>query len=322
MTKFRQIGGPMLLIVLLYALFASSFSLSKAILQYTTPTFLVGVRMVVAGIILLAYQYFSPREKFKVKKKHIWLFLQIILFGIYISYLLRFWGLKYMPSFKAAFIYNLSPFLSSYYSYLFFNERITKKQWLGLMIGFIGLLPVIMSSSASEQVLGEFAFISWPELAIIGAVILHSYSWIVVRKLVKDKSYSPMMVNGISMTCGGMLALGTSFATETITATPLVTHIKPFLILLTAVILISNIICHNLYGFLLKKYSATFLSFAGFLSPLFTALYGWLFLGEIITWHFYVSAAIVFIGLALFYQDEFKQRDQFPPESGFEPDAV
>jgi len=311
-----QIGVTfMLLIILLYALFAGSFTLSKAILNYTTPTFLVGIRMLIAGTILLSYQYFHPQQQFQFKRKHLWYYAQITLFGIYFTYILRFWGLKYMPSSKASFLYNLSPFLSSYYSYLFFKEKITRKQWLGLAIGFIGLIPMLISTSPSEQAIGEWGYLSWPELAVILAVALHSYSWIIVRKLVREKSYSPMMINGISMASGGLLALFTSFVVED-TMRP-VSNLGTFVVLLGLIILISNIICHNLYGFLLKKYSATFLSFAGFMSPLFTALYGWLFLHETITWHFYLAAVIVFIGLLLFYQDEFKEQDEFPPDSAF-----
>jgi drug/metabolite transporter (DMT)-like permease len=68
-----------------------------------------------------------------------------------------------------------------------------------------------------------------------------------------------------------------------------------------------------MYASLLKKYTATFMSFAGFIAPLFTALYGWAFLGEIITWHFYASSAIVFVGLFLFYKDELNKDENVEP---------
>ena len=143
------------------------------------------------------------------------------------------------------------------------------------------------------------------KLQYLISVAMHSYSWIVMRRLVKEKGYAPMMANGITMTCGGVLALITSFIFE---SNQPVTELAPFFGWLALVILISNIICHNLYGFLLNKYTATFMSFAGFLTPLFTALYGVLFLSECITWHFYLSSIIVFVGLILFYQEELKKR--------------
>ena len=76
-------------------------------------------------------------------------------------------------------------------------------------------------------------------------------------------------------------------------------------------IFISNILCHNLYAGLLKKYSATFMSFTSFLRPLFAALYGWAFFQEKISWHFYTSAIIVFIGLYIFYQDELRKQAHY-----------
>ncbi len=295
----------MTLIILLYALFASSFSAGKLLLCYTTPIFLAGIRMFIAGIILLAYQYFAPFEYFKFRKKHIWYYAQITIYGIYIAYILRFWALNYLTSSKTCFLFNLMPFFSSYYSYLVFREKITQKQWIGLAIGCLGFIPILISTSPTEMKLGELFFISLPELAIIVAVAAQSYSWVIMRKLVKDKSYSPMMVNGITMACGGFLALITSFFTDGFFP---VTNVAAFSGWLTFVIIVSNIICYNLYGFLLKKYTATFLSFAGFLAPIFAALYGWGLLGEKITWHFYVSGIIVLFGLILFYKEELDQQ--------------
>jgi drug/metabolite transporter (DMT)-like permease len=292
----------MILIIILYALFASSFLIGKILLNYyTTPIFLAGSRMVIAGSILLLYQYVYARSQFRVKRKHLWLFLQIIFFGMYINYILRFSALRTLSASKTAFLYNLSPFMTALYSYLFFHERLTHKQWIGLVIGFVGLLPILISSSPLEQISGELFYLSYAELAVIISVACHSYSWIVMRKLIRHKNYSPIMVNGLAMLAGGMGSLFTAWPIEGLFP---VTQFKPFIGWLVITILISNIFCHNLYGYLLKTYSITFLSFAGFMCPLFTALYGWIFLAEQVTWHFYLSTIIVFTGLYIFYQDE------------------
>ncbi len=293
----------MILIIVLYALFGSSFVLGKYLLSYTTPLFLTGVRMTIGGLILLSYLFFYAHEHFKFKRKHLFWYIQMIFFGIYITYTLRFWALNYMPAAKTNFIYNLSPFLSAIFSYIVFNEKLSPKKWAGLGIGFLGLIPVLLSSSNPEKAIGEISFLSWPEIAVIISVATHTYSWIIMRKLVKEKSYSPMMVNGVSMTFGGLLALITSFFIDGF-APIKAGYVSYFFVILGLIILLSNIICYNLYGLLLKRYTATFLSFSGFLSPLFTALYAWILIGEVVTWHFYVSCIVVFIGLYLFYQEE------------------
>lgn len=291
----------MLLIILLHALWAGSVTCSKILLQYTEPIFLTGIRMFIAGLILLLYQYRYANHEFVLKRKDFFLYAQLIIIGIYISYVLRFWALESITASKSMFLFNCAPFMTSLYSYFLFKEKMTRKQWFGLILGMVGLIPILMSSTRAEQEVGEAFFISWPELATILSVAAYSYSWIIIRTLIRDKSYSPLMVNGISMFAGGLLALITAFFLEGIFP---VTDVWPFLGLLTFIIIVSNIICHNLYGHLLRKYSATFLSFAGFLGAPFAAMYGYFLKNEVITWHFYVSGFIVFIALYLFYKDE------------------
>ncbi len=293
------------LIIFMYALFSSSFSVGKILLTYTSPIFLVGLRMVPAGIILVGYQLWRHKKFPKLGKNDLWLYIQLIVLGIYAAYIFRFLGLKYLASSKTALLFNASPFFTALYSYIFFQEKMTRKQWLGLIIGFLGLIPILLTTSLTEQKLGEFLYISWPEIAILIAVALHSYGWIVVRKLVKHNDHSPAMVNGVTFLFGGLLALITA---------PFLEEVKPienpmaFIGWLSYVIIVSNIICYNLYGYLMKHYTATFISFAGFIVPIFAGLIGWGFLNEKITWHFYASCLIIFLGLYLFYQDELKHK--------------
>lgn len=280
--------------------------------------------MSIAGMILLIYQYFYAREHFTFKREHFWHYVQVVFFGIYFTYIIRFWGLTKLPVSKAMFMFNLAPFMSALFSYFFFNESMSRKKWLGLTIGFIGFIPIVVSKVGEEN-LKEFLFFSWPEVAVLISVVCHSYNWILIRKLVRDHSQSPAMINGLTMFIGGIGALITSPLCTLIPDLPFsetfapesympVNNFLKFGEYLAYVIIISNLICHNLYAYLLKTYTATFLSFAGFMSPLFAALYGWMWLNEDITWHFYLSSVIVFIGLVLFHQDELKSIKQEMPE--------
>jgi drug/metabolite transporter (DMT)-like permease len=77
--------------------------------------------------------------------------------------------------------------------------------------------------------------------------------------------------------------------------------------LLGSMILIANIIFYNLYGYLLKKYTATFLSFVGFVTPLFAAFFEWFFFGTMVPHEFFLTVCIVGAGIFIFYQEELKQ---------------
>jgi len=295
----------MTFIILLQALFATSFPLGKYLLTFASPLFLSGSRMFISGALMLLYQFFVPSAEFKFKKKHFFIFAQIVVFGMYMTYGLRLYALKVLPVWKTSFFYNFSPFLSALYAYLLFGEKLSSKQWVGLSVGLLGMIPMLMSRTPAEATLGEFFCISQYELFLLISVSLHCYSWILIQKLVRNKNYQPAMVNGIAMTSGGMLSLMTSYVNEGAAA---VGNVQLFATGLIVMVFVSNILCHNLYAGLLKTYSATFMSFTSFLSPLFAALYGWAFFQEKITWHFYISAIIVFIGLYVFYQDELKKQ--------------
>jgi len=293
----------MLLIIIMHALFGMSFPISKMLLKYTTPIFFTAIRMVIAGLILLVYQVGYARKRFHFDRKHWWMYLQVIFFGVYVTYILRFWGLVQLSAAKTAFLFNTAPFFTALYAYLMEKERLNKEQWAGLLLGFMGILPVLFTSSTSERSFGEFFVFSWAELAVLAAVATHCYSWMIMRRLIRVEHYAPTLINGICLTVGGGAALGTSFFIE---SPPPIADLGYFMAWLMVVILISNIISHNLYGYLLHSYSATFLSFTGFLGPLFAAFYGWMFLSEKITWHFGASALCVLLGLYLFYRHELK----------------
>lgn len=295
----------MIFVVLVYALFASVFTTAKTALIYTQPLFLVGSRMALAGVCLLAYQFLFHKEHFVLSKKDLPRIALLAIFSIYLTNAFEFWGLQHLTSFKTCFIYSLSPFASALLSYFVFSEKMTAKKWWGLIIGFAGFIPILLSQTASEEASGHFFFLSWAELAVIMAALCSVYGWIVLKQLVSENNLSPIMANGASMFIGGGIALFHSFFAEEWNPVP-VTEYAPFLTCAIILIIVSNFICYNLYGWLLKRYSATFMSFAGFTTPLFAAFFGWVYLGETITWPFYLSAAIVFSGLTLFYQEELR----------------
>ncbi|MBS1988603.1 DMT family transporter [Candidatus Dependentiae bacterium] len=291
----------MLPIIILNALLASTFTLGKVVLNYTKPVFFVGMSMVIGGIILFSYQLFTARHKLIIQKKDLWLFFQVSFFTIFLSYVLQFWGMNYMPSSKACLLYNFGPFTSYLIAYLFFKEKMSFKKWAGLTLGFIGLFPILMTTTPREEFLQGMFFISFPEIAVIISAAAYSYGWFIIRELVHERHYSPLTLNGYSMLTGGTLAL----CTVPVLEGPIVIHdFYPFFGLLASTIIIEYMICNNLYARLLDKYSETFLSLTTFSIPVFGGFYGWIFLNERISWNYLLSCLILFIAIRMFSSAE------------------
>lgn len=293
----------MFLVILVYVLFASVFTTAKTALEYSQPLFLVGSRMLIAGIILLGYQFIFQRKNFKLDRRDLPRLGLLGLFAIYLTNAFEFWGLQHLTSFKTCFIYSLSPFISALISYVVLKEMMTPKKWIGFFVGFLGFIPVLMTLTNSESDAGQLWLFSWAELSVVLATVCSVYGWILLKQIISENHYSPVMANGLGMTIGGGLALFHSALVENWNPIP-VTEYLPFIYCTFILIAVSNIIAYNLYGYLLSRFSATFVSFAGFTTPLFTALFGWIFLGEVVTWSFFLSFGIVFLGLLLFYQEE------------------
>ena len=295
----------MFLILVMYACFASVFTVAKYALNFVQPIFLIGFRMTLAGVFLLGYLFFFNRKKLYIKKKHIYLFIPIVLFHIYLAYITEFWALQYLTAAKTCLLYSLTPFISALLSYFFFSEIVTVRKFLGLSLGLLGFLPVLISPSVAEESVQALSFISWPEIMMFISVFSSVCGWIVFRKLIKEEGYSAIMINGVGMLLGGILALLTSVAFESFNG--LVSNWFELIKWSLLLILLANIVGYNLYGYLLKRYTATLLSFAGFLCPLMAALFGWFFLHEKVSWSFGFTLFSVAVGLYLFYQEELKQ---------------
>ena len=305
----------MVLVILLYLFFASTFTLGKAALTYVSPLLFIGCRMILGGSILLSYLLYKNRLRVHIKAKDYSLFARIILFHIFLAYTLEFWALEHITSAKACLLYNLSPFITAIFAFFLYHERLSMRQLCGLIIGFLGFLPILIAQTPLEEMGKHIGFFSVYEIALIVSVASSAYGWIIMKKLTQE-GYSFIFVNSIGMLGGGVLAFITSLYIEGIPSlkiAPIVLHsIEPYvgttgesLIVLSfysiLLVLIANIIGYNLYGYLLSRYSPTFLSFAGFMTPLFAALLGWIFLGEAVSWHFFATMVCIVIGLYLFY---------------------
>lgn len=294
----------MILVIPLYALCAMTFTLAKAALSYSLPFFYVGIRMVAAGALLYGGYHLTNQKTSLIKSKDWFLFFQIILFNVYIAYCADLWSLQYITSIESSLIFNMSPFIAALFSYLWFGELMTPKKWCGLLLGASSILPLLFLQGDSRLFFDGGRII--PIAVLIGSVISSAYGWIIMRELVGKRSYSPIMVNGIGMLGGGIAALITSFFLEPWSPLP-VTSWSNFLFFTGAIIITANILFANFYAYLLKHYTATLLSFAGFLCPVFATFLGWFFLDEPMSWRFFFSFLTVTGGLYLFYQEELRQ---------------
>ncbi len=295
------------LIFLLYMCWSSMFPIGKWLLLSSTPVFLTAARMLLAGVLLTGYVLWRKRSELKMGWKE-WVSLGVLgVMSIYITNVLEFYGLEHLSAAKTCFIYSLTPFFSALLSYLHFGEKMTRNKWAGMLVGMVGMIPVFMLQTGNESLYELMFFFTLPELAVVAAAFFAVYGWVILRIMVKNREVSPLIANGVSMLIGGGLALGHSLMIDTWAPIPVTGSIVPFASVVVAATLLSNIFCYNLYGYLLRHYTATLLSFFGLLSPIFASINAWIILGETPSPLIIFSTAVVLLGAWIVYREEIRQ---------------
>lgn len=287
------------------ALLSTTFVIAQKALAIVSPIFLIGFRMTSAGLLLLGTLALFSRRQLNLKQADLLTFAKIGFFHIYLAFIAEFWGLQYISGPKVALLFNFGPFITALLSYFMLRERLIWQQILGLVISFAGFLLIIFEQVPAEQIAGEIFSISLPEIAILVSATSSVYAWLTIQKL-SIKNYSPVFINGIGMLGGGLLALLTVPLFETYPSLNLA-QFGELSLWVGLLILISNVFCYNMYAWLLKRYSATFLSMTSLTIPVFAALWEWLFLGKTMSLIFYLALIIISTGLILFYLGESKR---------------
>lgn len=299
----------MVLPVVLNVIYGLVFVIGRFALTTGTPVFFTGIRMMIAGIILLSIylcKEFNWQDIKNISYKDWLIIIALSFFNVYLTNAFEFYGLQYMSAGKASFIYNLTPFITAIISYFLFAEKMTRLKLLGLCIGFLGFFPLIIESSPIPDLSYHFGFLSLAEMAILIATVGTSVGWIIMKLLVGQKyQYSHYFLNGISCMIGAAFCLTHAYIVE------YPTYIYPGMhtafAWYVASLALVFVLVYSLHAQLLKKYTSTLLSFLWFIAPLTSAIFGLYFLGETIDTAFIVSMFIVFVGLALFYIEEVRQ---------------
>ena len=294
----------MILIPILYLFWAALLFMNKAVMFHCThPLFIGGLRSLCAGIFLVVYSYFvlGSRVSFKdfsKKERKRFLLSSFMLYGIAMSGFSL--GIEYVSPIVISFVYSSAPFLTAGLLYFLYGEVLSKNKMIGLLVGFAGVLAISLIGDETATVSSSLSGVG----IYLVSMILLSYSWIVFKDIIKTRKKASLLLNGISMMIGGSIALicAVTFKVPDESMKLLFTEHG----LLVVGFFGLTAVCYGLYSYLLTKYSPTFLSFAGFLDPVFGVLIGVVLFGHPFHLVFLISFVILFAGLYIFYKEELR----------------
>lgn len=227
----------------------------------------------------------------------------MVFFKSFLPSFLSYWAVQYVSAAKFTLFYNFCPFITYILSYFFLGEQLSKRKMWGVMIGFTGIIPIIVAKSrGSELLLTEIFKVSLPEIALLLSMTSLSYGCIETKKIVTAQpNINIWSLTASDSLIGGSIAL---FVSSFFKEKYVIHSMSHFIWAMIGMTIITTFIVGPLYTFLLKHFSATLLSVGGFSIPFFTAFLGWLFLGETIGAELYLSTLFVVAGMIIFYQEE------------------
>tara|TARA_B100001093_G_scaffold35845_1_gene30793 strand:+ start:1106 stop:1954 length:849 start_codon:yes stop_codon:yes gene_type:complete len=271
-------------------LWSSAFITTKPIIDHSDPFSALAFRFLIVGI---GFFLFCIYKKYKVlvnKKYFLESFLSGVLFhGLYLGGV--FFSIsKGMPTSIAALIVTLQPILTNALSGPFLNEKVTQKQWIGVILGFLGAIIVLgLDIGSGIPTSGLFATI----IALIA--ITSSTIW---QKKISNNL--PLSVSNMYQALGG-------FSLHVIIiiffAKPYINFSQTFLIAMSHQIFLVSFGAFTILMYLIKKNSASKTVSIFFLIPSTSAFMAWLFLNENLTYMDLVGFFITSVGVYIATRD-------------------
>jgi drug/metabolite transporter (DMT)-like permease len=251
-------------------LWSSAFITTKPLIDNSDPFSALAFRFSIVTIGFFLFSLYSKQKILINKKNFIESFFSGVLFhGLYLGGV--FYSIsKGMPTGIAALIVTLQPILTNALSGPILNEKVTRKQWIGVLLGFFGAALVLGYDIGSDIPLIGL-------VATIIALIAITSSTIWQKKLSNNL---PLSVNNMYQALGGVTF---HIIIVIIFAEPYINFSQTFIIAMSHQIFLVSFGAFTILMYLIKNNSASKTVSIFFLIPATSAFMAWLFLNESLT---------------------------------------
>tara|TARA_B110000444_G_C18798319_1_gene576069 strand:+ start:100 stop:978 length:879 start_codon:yes stop_codon:yes gene_type:complete len=279
-------SADVLLLLLLGAIWGSSFFNIKIATNSYEPYTLALVRVIFATITLLAVSFFY-KIKIQAFSKKWKIYALVAMCNIVIPFALIAIGTNKVDSYLAAILMSTTPLTGSILAHIFTkDEKITSLKSIGIILGFIGVTLLFFDKLIINESNYFFAII-----ILIGSTF-YSISGIMILKYLKKSGN--INVTTSTLIWSVIFLLPMSFIFEhPLSSTPTL-HSTLSLIYLGVV---ATGFAWWLRFKILAKNGIVFQTQVAYLIPIFGVIFGALILNEQITWKVLASLVIIISGI-------------------------
>jgi len=280
------------LLILLSAIWGSSFFAIKISVETLDPISVASGRLIIAAIVL--YIYFRIKKlSFNPDLKTIAIILVIGLLGNFLPFFLISWSEQFIKSNTAGLLMSVGPIFALILThFMTHDEKFSYKKLFAILVGLLGVLFILGFDSIRGLFSKNYTLII-PKITVILAVLGYVLSSILAYNLKK--------INIITLTTfvtisAAVISIPFMFIVE-FQNTSLVSTRS--LISLLYLGLFPTAIAFLIRFHLISKAGPTYLSFVSYLIPIFAIFWGFVFLGEKISINSLIGLFFILSGIYL-----------------------
>lgn len=261
----------------------------KGTIPHTTPLFMAGIRLVPAGLLVLAWALWSGRSQPPTWKAWGW----IALFGVVDGAMFQGFlaeGLVRTGAGLGSVMIDSQPLAVALMARLLFRERVGPWGWLGLTLGVVGIsLLGLPQDWIANLWHGQGAIASPSDIHLLQQ-LFNNGQWLMLLAALSmaigtvlipyvSRHVDPVIATGWHMILGGLPLFGLSALVES----QQWLHLQPAdWSALAYSTIFGSAIAYALFFYFASRGNLTSLSSLTFLTPVFALLFGNLFLAEVL----------------------------------------
>tara|TARA_Y100001936_G_scaffold74745_1_gene73440 strand:+ start:89 stop:970 length:882 start_codon:yes stop_codon:yes gene_type:complete len=274
---------------ILVVLFGSAFVLIELSLNSFSPTQIAFFRVFFASIFLLIYSI-AQGYKLNFIYKYFNLLFILGLSGTTIPFFLISWAQQTISSSETGILIGFMPLFTVLGShYLFKYEKLTANKILGFIVGFLGLLILLLNNNENINFFNNI----YSKIAVIISAFFYALNALLVKKI-NDIEVIPL--SAVVMTFSTVQLIFLSFFSDEIYLLESEIYLDALISIIILSIL-STAFATVLYYKIIQNYGPNFLSLVNYPIPVFAFFAGIVFLKEQFNFYSILSLFLVIISI-------------------------
>jgi len=281
-SKFLALALGLILI------WGSAYTMVGVGVEYITPIWLVTYRLILGAALVTGYVYAKGYKLPPLSdKRWRWYFILGMIGSVIPFYLLSAGQLK-IDSGITAIIVGIMPLLTIILAHFFTDERLKTQKLLGFIIGFFGIVVLILPDNMSLELIQD-----WQSQALI---VLAAFCYAATTIIAKRAPETPSSVGAAMMLiCAAPAALFAGIAAGVPAEVPPMTGI----LMAIGLGIGSTALATILYLYVIQQTGPSTMAKINYFVPIASVIFGVNLLGEEFTWRMVLSFVIIVLGVMI-----------------------